>query len=206
MSECKAKVVVEICAETALDAVSKRVVKGMKVLTACKEVAEEFNKDNDAVIKANTLRQSYTRAQKTATCSKIKKDKVLHVAKLDVPIVDSSTTITTKCTDCFAMETEVAVLKLRVEELIEQINLLNIELDKHLPEAPLSPQTTKTIPRQLAYSYIEKFGNPFQVVALKGKLPNPQMYKILKVVIEERLRHVPHSGVPKDILEAKEIV
>ena len=91
MSECKAKVIVEICAETAVDAVSKRVAKGMKVIPACKEVADEFNRDNDATVTWKSLRTSYYRAQNCSSGTVSKKEKSVpleqFVKKLDVPMI-----------------------------------------------------------------------------------------------------------------------
>jgi uncharacterized protein YoaH (UPF0181 family) len=68
MSDCKVKISVDICGESALDKVSKLVAEGMTVNKACKQVAEDFNATNEgAQVKVETLRKSYNRAQKVGT-------------------------------------------------------------------------------------------------------------------------------------------
>ena len=77
MSDCKVKISVDICGESALDKVSKLVAEGMTVNKACKQVAEDFNSTNEgAQVKVETLRKSYNRAQKVGTCPQSDTEKV----------------------------------------------------------------------------------------------------------------------------------
>ena len=80
MAGCKVKIKVDVCGESALDQVTRLVVgytddKGatcspLPLKTACKKVAEDFNKENkNATVRWQTLRQSYHRANKSVTCN-----------------------------------------------------------------------------------------------------------------------------------------
>jgi hypothetical protein len=84
---CKVKINVGICGESALDAVSKLVADGTIVNKACKQVAEDFNiKNEGATVKSNTLRHAYIRAQKVVTCNNITKVKKITTP----PVVDNT--------------------------------------------------------------------------------------------------------------------
>jgi hypothetical protein len=84
---CKVKINVGICGESALDAVSKLVADGTIVNKACKQVAEDFNiKNEGATVKSNTLRHAYIRAQNVVTCNNITKVKKITTP----PVVDNT--------------------------------------------------------------------------------------------------------------------
>jgi hypothetical protein len=199
MAKCTVKMSVDICGESALDAVTNLVVnEGMPVKTACRQVADEFNSTNKkATVKWTTLKQSYVRANKVAgDMSPAKKAP-------KIPIVDTTITIPMA---------EYSTMKARIIELEMHLNATIAELDKHLPTSPstivnTTTTTTGKLPREIAFNYIKEHGNQFQSKAIAAEtLHNTQLLNILQVVIEKRLKKVPHSGIPKDILAATEIV
>jgi hypothetical protein len=120
-----------------------------------------------------------------------------------IPIVDTTITIPMA---------EYSTMKARIIELEMHLNATIAELDKHLPTSPstivnTTTTTTGKLPREIAFNYIKEHGNQFQSKAIAAEtLHNTQLLNILQVVIEKRLKKVPHSGIPKDILAATEIV
>lgn len=114
---CKVKINVGICGESALDAVSKLVADGITVNKACKQVAEDFNiKNEGATVKASALRQAYVRAQKVVTCHNITK-----VKKITTPPVVDNTKAEELMTILLEMDKENHDLKERILVLESQL-------------------------------------------------------------------------------------
>lgn len=196
MSKCTVKMSVDICGESALDAVTRLVVdNGMSVNKACKQVAEEFNATNEgATVKPNTLRSAYNRAQKVDACIKSKKKKTTP----KIPVVDNTTT---KC-DCEALKARIKVL----EELLE---VATVELEKHVlaeakaKDAP-SPGSLK---REKAIEFILEHGNKLQTDSIKIQNPtNNRLFGLFSVVRQRYLEVSPPQSLPKEIVEATSIV
>lgn len=221
MSECKVKLSVDICGESALDAVTTLVVNGMSVNKACKQVAEDFNKTNDgAAVKANTLRQAYKRAQKVGTCTNSTNEKLGHVptkkklVPLDVPIINNSTIDTTKY---ITIEEHIALIAAYEkactedsERLMKKIHELEEEL-RLLKESCVAPaeilieqaEISTLIPRQMVFEFIQKKGTEFQVMALKDEsLPNEKLWKVFLKVREQYKASTPPPAWDKIIVNA----
>jgi hypothetical protein len=131
---------------------------------------------------------------------------------VDIPVVDNTTT-TTSCTNCFALETELAVKNMRIVELEKYLNDAIAELDKYVfveadakPMIPPSAPVGK-LPRAVAFEFIKKHGNAIQLTALtKDNLPNVQMFNMTKQIREKLLETTPPQMLPKDIMSATEII
>lgn len=196
MSDCKVKINVDICGESALDAVTKLVVDGMTVNKACKQVAEDFNAKNDgATVKANTLRQSYMRAQKVATCSNNSTKKLLHVATLEKELVPLAVPMINSTTECIVDTTKYVPIELyteaqkRIKQLEEAVESMLPYVDKVMgfetvPDPP--PEKSTLLPRQIVYDFIKQKGNTIQCHALKSDdLSNEKLYSIFVKVRED---------------------
>jgi len=110
MSECKVKIKVDVCGESALDQVTTLIVKEeMDIKAACVKVANEFNASNDgATVKWGTLRQAYyrsnkvdrvtcnTESDKRVTCNTEAVKKKLDIPTVEVPKSDSDEVVKLK--------------------------------------------------------------------------------------------------------------
>ena len=208
MSDCKVKINVDICGESALDAVTKLVVGGLSVNKACKQVAEEFNAKNDgATVKANTLRQSYKRAQKVGTCTKSDTIKVgtctNNLVPLDVPMVDNSTTndCVVDTTKYITIEEHRAVLAKIIAEFEEVIATLSSP--DVIVTAPVE-ELTKGITRQKVYEFVQKYGNEIQCTVLKDEhLTNEKLFKVFVKVRDQYKAATPPPAWDMDIVNAE---
>lgn len=197
MSDCKVKINVDICGESALDAVTKLVVEGMSIRKACDKVAEDFNAKNDgATVKANTLRQSYKRAQQVGTCTQSDTKKVgtctqKKLIQLDVPMINSTTECIVDTTKYVPIELYTEAQK-RIEQLQKTIEDMLPIVDKamqfELKETIIdsAPEKSTLLPREIIFDFIKQKGNSIQCHALKSDdLTNEKLYSIFVKVRED---------------------
>lgn len=194
-----------LCSDSAVDGVSKLVAKGFQITKACDLVVEQYSKKypDEAPKSSKQLRKKYYDFQ---NADKPKKTRTVS----EIPMVDNSTT--TSCTECFALETKVAVLEqdaVRLQGVIKDLQGALDEVmyaqDKTVTSLP--PKKTGKCPRSAAYDFIKEKGSALQAKALAlDNLPNERMYNILSRVREEWLKHSPPQSLPDPILAATEVV
>ena len=224
MSECKVKISVDICGESALDKVTKLVIgyvddKGvtcnpLQLKTACKQVADEFNSTNNgAHVKWQTLRQSYYRAQKVGTCNPPTTiegvtcnphEKVL--VPLAVPMVNSTTIDTTKYITIEEHNRIIFEYEKASFEDAERFTKIISELEKQLQSKHISkeeanvlimdqpPEESTLINRSTIFNFIKRYGNEFQCMALKDD--NLPNEKLFKVFVKVREQYKTSTPPP----------
>lgn len=213
MSDCKVKINVDICGESALDAVTKLVVDGMTVNKACKQVAEDFNAKNDgATVKANTLRQSYKRAQQVGTCTNNSTKKLVHVPTLEKELVPLDVPMINSTTECIVDTTKYVPIELyeeaqkRIIELQKAIESMLPYVDKAMSFETVpdpAPEKSTLLPRQLVYDFIKQRGNTIQCHALKSDdLSNDKLYSIFVKVREDYKTSTPPPAWDMVIINA----
>ena len=214
MSECKVKLSVDICGESALDAVTKLVVGGMSVNKACKQVAEDFNTTNEgASVKVETLRKAYNRAQKVGTCPNSTDEKLVHVptkkklVPLDVPMVDNSTTndCVIDTTKYITIEEHKAILEKVIFEFEEVIKTLSDSKQEVIEtESVVEKPNAKSIPRSKVFDFIKSRGNELQVLVLKDEdLSNEKLFRVFVKVREQYKASTPPPAWDKEIVDAE---
>lgn len=137
---------------------------------------------------------------------------------VDIPIVDNTTKVedntTTSCTNCFALETEIAVKDLRIAELERLLNDATDELMKHVTEAPpqnvTKPEVVsegRAIPREQAFDIIKERGNNNQVACITKTNPsNEQMYNIICVIVGKLLETTPPHLLPEELRNITSVI
>lgn len=203
MIDCKVKISVDICGESALDKVSKLVVDGMSVNKACKQVAEDFNAKNEgAQVKAATLRQSYIRSQKVVTCNNSTSKKLLHVTTklekplvfLDIPIVSTTPNITITEEEYYSMVN-------RIKELEDIINDIALAESLQFQASILSEEIL--LERVVVYNFIKEHANPLIKLRIQDKvLPDSILFAIFLNTKSTYLDTNDSSTLPYDILNA----
>lgn len=196
MSDCKVKINVDICGESALDAVTKLVVDGMTVNKACKQVAEDFNTKNEgATVKVETLRKSYNRAQKVGTCPNNSTKKLGHVPTLEKELVPLDVPMINSTTECIVDTTKYVPIELyteaqkRIKQLEEAVESMLPYVDKAMSFETVpdpAPEKSTLLPRQAIYDFIKQRGNTIQCHALKSDdLSNDKLYSIFVKVRDD---------------------
>ena len=229
MSDCKVKISVDICGESALDKVTKLVTgyiddKGvtcnpLQLKTACKQVAEEFNNSNEgAHVKWQTLRQSYYRAQKVGvTCNPPKVEKPGQCPEkestpLEVPMFVEENDDLKNNIDKLLQEIE--QLKQELKKL-ESINImLSSVVDEYVEKEKqwLNVKEEKIVDkgalkREIAFEFIQKHGSALQVKAITIQNPdNERLYSLFDKVRQDYLQHSPPQSLTSDILDATHII
>lgn len=211
MSDCKVKISVDICGESALNKVSLLIAEQDKIgdmspklsiRDICKQVAEEFNTANEgAHVKWETLRKAYQRAQKVGTCPQ-STEKLVHVptlekelVPLDVPIINSTTECVIDTTKYITIEEHTEKM-LKLEKRIEQLQktiedmlpivdkAMQFELKETIIDS--APEKSTLLPREMIFDFIKQKGNSIQCHALKSDdLTNEKLYSIFVKVRED---------------------
>ena len=219
MTVCKGKL--ELCMNDSFDEITRLInEEGLSKSKASTKVSSEWNTINTgAQVKGDSLRRMYDRAinpqpKKVRTLS----EKYPEIPIIDISVVDNTTI--SGCINCFAVELEADMLKQTIKELrVELASYADIfaqqaeDEDKQRSQSPAVYGLNKyglmagKLPREVAFSFIVEHGNTNQRNLLTISNPkNAQVLNVLKIVIEERLKKVPHSGIPQEILEATEVV
>jgi len=147
MNDCKVKISVYVCGESALNKVSLLIAEQDKIgdmspkfsiRDICKQVAEEFNATNEgAHVKWETLRKAYQRAQKVGTCPQsnttdkgtICNSQEKELVPLDVPIINSTTECVVDTTKYVSIELYTEAQK-RIKQLEEAVESMLPYVDK----------------------------------------------------------------------------
>ena len=231
MSDCKVKISVDICGESALNKVSLLIAEQAKIgdmspklsiRDICKQVAEEFNAVNDgAHVKWETLRKAYQRAQKVGTCPQSDTEKVgtcpqKELVPLDVPMINSTTECIVDNTKYITIEEhneKMLKLEKRVEQLQKTIEDMLPIVDKamqfELKEAVIdsAPEKSTLLPREIIFDFIKQKGNTIQCHALKSdNLTNEKLYSIFVKVREDYKASTPPPAWDMDIINATGIL
>lgn len=226
MSDCKVKISVDICGESALDKVSLLIAEQDKIgdmspklsiRDICKQVAKEFNAANEgAHVKWETLRKAYQRAQKVdtkvGTCTNNSTKKLVHVptlekelVPLDVPMADTTKYITIE-------EYNKALARIKeLETILEMqskvIDECMIQEQKTMDIVPTPEVEKGAIKRAKAFTFVKKFGSDLQVLAITNQNPdNKRLYNLFDKVRLDYLQHSPPTSLESDILDATHII
>lgn len=207
MNECKRIITPNsICTESALDAVCKLVATGMKVASACKFVAEEYQKNYpEDKAEWNTLKQQYYRSNPT----KAKTKKQIHVSKseekIDTCIYFSPYPLVHIELYTKAKE-HIKELEERIKNLEYSNELLNAELLKSMGiEAPPQKSVVKEVillTRPEVDAAIAHYGNDIQKGVLKDNKKNAEVFRIFCGVRSRYLENNPPISLPIRLREA----
>lgn len=224
MNDCKVKISVDVCGESALNKVSLLIAEQDKtgdmspklsIRDICKQVAEEFNASNEgAHVKWETLRKAYQRAQKVGTCPQSNTtDKVTicnphekELVPLDVPMINSTTIDTTKYITIEEHNRIIFEYEKASFEDAERFTKIISELEKQLQSKHISkeeanvlimdqpPEESTLINRSTVFNFIKKYGNEFQCMALKDD--NLPNEKLFKVFVKVREQYKTSTPPP----------
>jgi hypothetical protein len=216
MTTCKRIITPDkICSESALDSVCKLVVQGWKVQTACKFVAEEYQRDYpEDKADSRALRLLYYRANpKKKTTKKVYHDTLSTIEKplvfLNVPMVDSTILLLIQEHNQYVKELLEAV-KVDSDKFINRIYELEEELKLYKKDVIVPAVVEKLnvgIAREKVSDFILKYGEGMQCRAVERKdsLSNKELFGIFCVVRERYKASIPPSAWDKNIIEAEYI-